>query len=225
MYAGDSDDVFVFGQPGNYEWTESWLVKTQPYIKTFQIFVSPADREPRLDYGPGTSSGPPYSYPGNGIGCWNGNAGGWESHGVIVPHLDWWTDGAVGPDGLTRGTYSVSATSVGLPAETIMTAERHKIRPYADRNISGAWDLNDVVLMGWNGDLPGQTKDTVFGAPTPTSFGSITAPYANNATFSFVDGHAAALNPIKTVNTAAGNNIVCDGTNDFLKMWDARRTQ
>ena len=223
MYTGDADDVYPFAQPGDYEWQQSWLVATQPYIKSFQIYISPADKEPRLDYGPGTSSGPPFSYPANGIACYNG---GWEPHGVILPHLGWWSDGVTGSDGKKRGTTTVSATSVGLPAETILTGERHKIRPYADRNIAGSWDLNDVNLMGWNGDLPGQKNTGIFTTPDGKSNGSITAAYSNNATFSFVDGHAAAMNPIKTVNTSAANNGDCKTDNNgFFKMWDAKRTQ
>ncbi len=214
MYANDVDDIYPYAQPGNYQFTQSWMVNAQPYMKTFQILVSPADTLPRANYGPGTSSGPPFSYPGNGTVCYDSS--GWSVHGVLNARQTWWSNYDT----------AISTTSVGLPAETILTGERHKIRPYADRDLYGAWDLNDVIFYGWVGDLPGQAVNKVFVAPIPTSNGSVTAPYANNATFSFVDGHAAAMNPSKTVNMSANSNGNCNTDNNgFFKMWDAQRTK
>jgi len=209
MYATDYDDIFTFAQPGGWEWTQSWLVNVQPYIKSFQLYMSPADAMPRS-----TWSGPPFSYPGNGMTCWDWQAGGWRMSGVFNARQSWWLN----------YTESISQTQIPLVAETIMLGERHTYRPYYNRDLNGAWDLNDIIFYGWNFDLPGQGPLPADQWTTPTNKnGSVTAPYSGVATFSFSDGHTKAMQPLKTIDGSGYNNGNCDST--FFKYWNAKRTQ
>jgi len=209
MYAGDYDDVFSWAQPGGWEWPQTWLVNVQPYIKTFQIFLSPADTEPRT-----AGTGAPFSYPGNGMVCWDWRAGGWSMHGVFNARQSWWLN----------YTETVSQTQIPLVADTIMLGERYTYKPYYNRLLGGSWDLNDVVFYGWNFDLPGQgpLPSDQWGPPTNKN-GSVSAAYSGVATFSFADGHSKALQPLRTIDSRGYNNGNCDST--FFKMWDAKRTQ
>lgn len=135
-------------------------------------------------------------------------------NGVLNARQNWWLDYQM----------TVSQTTVGLPAETILLGERHSVRAYYNRDIYGAWDLNDVVFYGWTGDLPGQgpLASDLWGPPTSKP-GSLAVPYAGSSTFTFVDGHSTASNPMKTINGSGYNNMNCDTT--YHKYWDARRTQ
>lgn len=212
MYTNDYDDTFTWAQPGNWEWAQTWLINVQPYIKTFQIFISPMDMTPRPSW-----SGPPFSYPGNSVVCWDWQVlGGWKFIGVNNARQNWWKN----------YTTDVTTTGVGLPAETVLLAERHKAyniwsNPWAQVDITGAWDSNWSTFLGWTSDLPGQGAGALWGKPT-NSPGMVSNVYNGVATFSFCDGHAAAIQPIKTVNTAGYNNGNCD--TGYFKMWDATRT-
>ena len=143
--------------------------------------------------------------------------GGWKMIGVINARQNWWKNYDT----------TVTTTGIGLPAETIVLAERHHAydiwsNPWVETTITGAWDSNWTVFLGWVSDLPGQGAGALWGKPT-NSNGMVSAVYSGVATFSFSDGHTKAMHPLETVNTAGYNNGNCD--TGFFKMWDATRTQ
>jgi prepilin-type N-terminal cleavage/methylation domain-containing protein/prepilin-type processing-associated H-X9-DG protein len=210
MYSNDQDDTWPYAQPGGWQWTDDWIINTQPYIKTFQLLLSPVDSTVRP-----TWSGPPYSYPGNGAVCWDDNTE-WTVHGLMNARQTWWSNWSA----------NFTETSVGLPSETILLGERYSVQEVNNAQITGAWDLNWVVFEGWDGDLPGQLYTNLW-VPPFNSPGSVATAFMGNATFSFADGHAAAMNPMRTVNASAADNEHCGTTSSpgYLKYWDGQRTQ
>ena len=214
MYASDNDDDFSWAQPGGWQWAQDWLINVQPYIKSFQLFLSPMDSNTRPEW-----SGPPYSYPGNGVVCWDwkDTPGGWKFIGVLNPRQSWWFNYDT----------TVSTTSVPLPADTIILSERYyaydtSTNPWTPTTITGAWDLNWITFLGWYDDLPGQGPGNMWGKPS-NSPGMVSNVYANMAVFSFTDGHTKAMNQIQTIFSGGYNNGNCD--TGFFKMWDATRTE
>ena len=211
MYATDNDDDYTWAQPGGWEWPQTWLVNVQPYIKTFQIFLSPMDATPRPAW-----SGPPFSYPGNSVTCWDwkDTPGGWKFIGVLNARQNWWFN----------WNTTVSTTGVGLPAETIILGERHhayNTSSWVETTITGAWDSNWSTFLGWDFDLPGQGQVGQWGPPTQSN-GMVSAVYSGVATFSFCDGHTKAMHPLQTINGKGYNNGNCD--TGFHYMWDATRS-
>lgn len=208
MYTNDNDDTYPYAQPGNWEWADTWLVNTQPYIKSFQLLLAPTDKGPRDDW-----SGPAYSYAGNGIVCWDWKQGGWAVHGVISPRQNWWLN----------WNQTFTTTSVSQPAETILLGERQSIKDYG-YDMRGAWDDNFNTFYGWWFDIPGQGPLGTDQWTKPTNKpGSVYTGYSGISTFSFTDGHAAAMNPLKTIDGNGYNNGNCDST--FWKYWDAQKAQ
>ncbi|MCC6730766.1 MAG: DUF1559 domain-containing protein [Chthonomonadales bacterium] len=207
MYTQDYDEILPFAQPGGWQWTQTWLVNVQPYIKSFQVYRCPSDGNARFYWNTPGDSGPAYSYPGNGVVCWDWRGGGWKIIGVLSARQSWWLDYAS----------DITLASVTTPAETILTGERHKVRPFQDRDMTGAWDLNDIIFYGWWGDLPGQGLGKLWGPPTDDP-SSVTTQHTGQGTFSFVDGHVKSMNPLRTINGSAYSNGNCDS--GFYYMWD-----
>jgi len=213
MYINDADDTFPYAQNGNWTWADTWIVNVQPYIKSFQLLLAPNDNNPRVD-----GSGPPYSYAGNGMVCWDwkDSPSGWYVHGLMSARQTWWQNWDT----------SFTSTGVGLPAETILLGERHSLDQMnpSTFEMRGAWDDNFNTFVGWTQDLPGQgpLPGDLWGKPTNKP-GTAYVGYNGVSTFSFVDGHSSALNPLKTIDGAGYNNGNCDST--YFKMWDGQRTQ
>lgn len=210
MYIQDYDESFPNAQPGGWQWTESWLVHVQPYIKSFQVLLCPSDSVKRPDW-----SGPAFSYPANGVVCfdWRDAPTGWKVIGVMSARQNWWTN----------WDQTMSLGGVGRPSETILTGERYKVTPEynlgGDDN-RGAWDLNTVAFLGWTFDIPGQGLVGQWGKPTNDP-GTVAVQHSKQSTFSFVDGHVKSMNPISTIDSSAYSNQNCDS--GFYKMWDATR--
>ncbi|RYG49232.1 prepilin-type N-terminal cleavage/methylation domain-containing protein [bacterium] len=224
MYAGDQDDTFCAqGQPNagnNWGWQMTWVMHTIPYMKNYDILRDQSDSHKGPDW-----SGPMYSFVANGVlaGACGEATWSWKFQGVINASRDWF-------DSAPR-----SGSSVGLPAESIMFAQRFKMHPnswmYAE-GIRGAFDPWATVLMGPDGvdaerSLPGQ-KNGQWSAPVGDYNGVIADVYSGTSNFAFADGHAKSMRPTQTVDIAKGvasNNAGGCANSGFLKMWDATRTQ
>ncbi len=216
MYANDYDDTFCAqGEPneGNaWGWQMTWQMHTLPYIKNFAIFHDSSDSHTGPDW-----SGPMYSYVANGViggqctPAWDG----WKFRGVINASHNWFEMTARG------------ATSVGRPSQTILLATRFKMHPESwmySEGMRGLFDPWASVLMMADGvdagkSLPGQ-ENGPWDAPVPTYAGVIETHYMGKSPFSFVDGHAAVLDPRRTVNMSATQAGGCLES-DFYDMWDA----
>jgi prepilin-type N-terminal cleavage/methylation domain-containing protein/prepilin-type processing-associated H-X9-DG protein len=212
MYVQDYDETFPFGIP-NWDWpVQTWQSNVQPYIKNLQIWLCPSDSVVRPAW-----SGPPFSYAGNAIACWDWKvANAWVYHGVFNNMQTW----------ISNWQTMVTDSAVGLPAETIMTGERYNCQPVytgiaPDLN-RGYWDGNTVVFLGWNGDLPGQGLNKMWGKPT-TDTSTAATQHTGTGTYSFVDGHVKAMRPLQTIYGSAYSNGNCDS--GYFYMWDALRTQ
>ena len=224
MYAGDVDDHFVAeGEPNaanGWGWQMTWFMHTHPYMKNYGILKDPSDSHKSPDW-----SGPAYSYPGNGIfaGKCSPSWVGWEMVGVIQSNRNW----------TLNYNSPRSATAIGLPAETILTATRFKMHPSTNiaaiEGIYSPWHATMLNSDGVDGgvSLPGQ-KNGMWAAPVGNYSGVIDDTNAGSSPFAFVDGHAKSLKPIQTVDMQKGiaaNNAGGCQESGFLKMWDATRTQ
>lgn len=202
MYAGDSDDIFPYAQPmqnpanGQWEdgagwWGQGWVFKTQPYIKNVGIFLSPGDK-PR--------TGAPWDRPGLSYAInayidefWAGK------YGAVKIGGDW-----------VSWTPSPTLGSIGRVSETIVLGERHNSDYGAKRlafngnqdghGIQGQTCFSGVEWMdAWLGPSNTPDGDRPASANWPNGrTGTVTAAWANQANFAFVDGHSKSMNPIAT---------------------------
>ena len=229
MYCGDSDDVFSYGTTGpgpnnnspstTWRWQDNWIMNSVPYIKSFELFRDSNDpHKPSAPY----DSGPGFSFVGNGLMCYD-----WQSANA------WVTQGIFAHNSQLYRNDTTSATSVALPADTILVAERYKLlTPDPNNggdNPTGVYSPNNVVVTAGYApkQLPGQM--TAAGADCPSGKPCVGGKYeiVNNfsgqGTFSFVDGHAKAMKPEQTVDYNAYSSINCDAM--AYKLWNKTRTQ
>jgi prepilin-type N-terminal cleavage/methylation domain-containing protein len=225
MYSGDADDNFVAeGEPGapDWGWQMTWQMHTYPYMKNYGILKDPSDSHKASA---SFDTGPLFSYPGNGIfaGRCSPSWGGWDMIGVIQSNRSW-TNNYNAPR---------SATSVGLPAETIVMATRFKMSPdsWMKGGIDGIYSPWAATLLNSDGvdagnSLPGQ-KNGMWAPPVGDYTGVIDASNAGSSPICFADGHAKSMKPIQTVDVQKGINYGNAGCQEsgFYKMWDATRTQ
>ena len=217
MYTQDYDETYCAqGQPAatnGWGWQMTWIYETQPYLKNYGVIRCPSDTHTLA-----ADSGPTYSVVANGVLAYDN---GWKMIGVINGSRDWFE---MAPR---------SMASVGMPAETIMLAERHKMSPQSWMNpMQGAFSPWATVLMNADGvdggnSLPGNKQgaaDSQWSAPDPNSDGAIATTHSGMSNFAFADGHVKSMKPRQTVNAnPAFSN--CAGTRAFFKMWDATRNQ
>ncbi|RYG23947.1 prepilin-type N-terminal cleavage/methylation domain-containing protein [bacterium] len=224
MYAGDQDDNFVAeGEPGpgnGWGWQMTWQMHVYPYMKNYGILKDPSDSHTGPSW-----SGPMFSYPGNGIfaGKCSPSWGGWDMIGVIQSNRSW------------TNSYNTprNATSVGLPAETIVMATRFKMSPdsWMKGGIEGIYSPWATTLLNSDGidagnSLPGQ-KNGLWAPPVSDYTGVIDATNGGSSPVAFVDGHAKSMKPIQTVDVQKGIAYGNNGCQEsgFYKMWDATRSQ
>ncbi|HEY0866309.1 MAG TPA: prepilin-type N-terminal cleavage/methylation domain-containing protein [Fimbriimonas sp.] len=226
MYAGDQDDTFVAqGEPGpgnGWGWQMTWQMYTLPYMKNYGILKDPSDghvSDP--DW-----TGPAFSYPGNGIfaGDCAPSWGGWNMIGVIQSNRSW----------VNNWNAPVGATSIPLPAETIIFATRHQMHPtsWMYPRMEGVFSCWATTLMMSDGvdngvSLPGQ-KNGPWTAPVGNYNGVIYDGYGGQSPFGFTDGHAKTMRPTQTVDMTKGiaaNNAGGCVESGYWKMWDATRAE
>jgi len=228
MYTNDYDDTFF--SPGRSiddmgGWKITWPVQELPYIKSVDIFKCPGDNYPKPtgawdteDGTPNTPKNPYTSYVANSmVGGRCGEATwAWDLIGVINGGRTWFSS-----------LSSTVATSVTLPAATIMFSTRYKTPATTDYDsMYSPWF---VSLMGADGidqgSMPGLPNGT-WGALDPTYPGTLGTSFSGKTVFAFVDGHATAMNPLQTVdaNPATGGNGGCK-TSRYFKYSNAFRTE
>jgi len=229
MYTSDYDDNFCAeGEPGpgnGWGWQMTWQMATQPYMKNFGIFLDPSDSHtnPASD---GFSTGPNFSYPGNGIfaGKCSPSWGGWDMIGVIQSNRSW-TNNYNSPR---------SATAIPLVAETIIFATRFKLSPdsWMKGGIQGVYSPWAATLLMSDGidagnSLPGQ-KNGPWSPPDGSYSGVIYDGYGGQSPVGFTDGHSKSMKPTATVDLAKGTAWGQAGgcqESGYWKLWDATRTE
>ena len=219
MYAQDYDEAFcaqgLATANNSWGWQMTWIYEAQAYIKDYNVIRCPSD-----SHDTDTTTGPRYSYVGNGALSWFNN--GWQNVGAFNASRDWF-------DSAPR-----RIASIGLPAQSLLMAERHKMPAgsWMNPKMQGAFSPWATVLMGPDGvdageSLPGQVPgkgDQTWKAPTVDADGAIATAHSGMGNFAFTDGHVKAMKPRTTVDNVAGKYT---NTNDpaFLKMWNVTRTQ
>jgi prepilin-type N-terminal cleavage/methylation domain-containing protein len=203
MYMNDSDDTFPMGSGDNgiYAQQGGWSVDTQPYMKSLAILRDPSDPMPKNTWASWYIYFNPVSISFASNGYLDDLGSGWQLYGVMGLE-----QGAEVGGWMVRGV--TPASSVNRAAESIMMGSRY--------------DGNNVFLQGdmvsgqnwWDfsgaGLLPDGTRDgtpyldasygtgATYTVNQNNRFGAIAAVYQNTALFSFVDGHAKAMNPVTT---------------------------
>ncbi|RYG45099.1 prepilin-type N-terminal cleavage/methylation domain-containing protein [bacterium] len=205
MYMGDSEDVFPMGcgNLGIYRDNGGWVIDTQPYIKSLALLRDSSDPATKNNWQDWYKyySTVTISLASNGYLDDLGDGQGWGLYGVMG-----FDQSKNQPGGwMFRGITSQSA--VNQVSDTIMLSSRF------DGNtcfLGGAmmvgvnwWDYSGAGLLpdGTRNGTPYQAPD-INGNPYTVNknnrFGAVAAPYTENGIFAFTDGHAKAMNPIKT---------------------------
>ncbi|HZO91821.1 MAG TPA: DUF1559 domain-containing protein [Chthonomonadaceae bacterium] len=217
MYAQDYDETYPMAVQN--DWNESWPVKVQPYVKSFDVFRCPDDGDRAVGAADGSTpwlttdwAGIPISYTANGYIGWNGSSN--ATFGIMSMAQSSW----VNPDIITL-------SSVGRPADTVLLTEKHN----ADVRKAGGWgNLSSfapgciiVGLDNWDtlaaNELPDGTRDPNAKYPRGRD-GSVSAHHTDMANFTFADGHVKAMHPYATRPKGGGGQ-----TPEPTDMWDARR--
>jgi prepilin-type N-terminal cleavage/methylation domain-containing protein len=220
MYMGDFDDVFPQGAGWGaiYRNNGGWILDTQPYIKSLGLLRDPSDSMPKRTWYDWYQyfSTVSISYASNGYIDDLGE--GWTLHGVMG-----WNDSKELGGWLGRGVTPQAAVSRN--AETIMIASRFDgntcFRTGAVMPGQNWWDSTGASLIpnGTRDGSPYMAPHAMTGAAYVVNknnrFGAIAAPYADMGVFAFADGHAKAMNPIKT-----NPNPVAQPENN---LWNAYR--
>src|SRR5690348_2033723 len=110
MYAQDYDETYPIGVQD--DWNESWPVKVQPYVKSYDVFRCPDDSnrtQPSWTVGWG---GVPISYTANGLIEWTGSSN--STVGLLGMAQSSWVSPSV-----------QNLASVNQPAGTVMLTEKH----------------------------------------------------------------------------------------------------
>jgi len=225
MYMGDSDDVFPVGSGCGWFYPQDggWAWDTQPYIKSLPILRDPSDPLAKTFWQTWFDKNATVgiSFASNGLQAWDGGASKWNLFGVMGMNQ--------GPQADTprcrtssqwMGNMTTNQTSVTQVASTIMLAGR-----YSGDNMFGQGDMMSGVNW-WDYTGPGLLPDGSQDGTKSYSangvvinkdqrFGAIAAVYANNGIFTFVDGHAKAMNPVATNPNPS--------TRPTENMWNARR--
>jgi prepilin-type N-terminal cleavage/methylation domain-containing protein/prepilin-type processing-associated H-X9-DG protein len=229
IYSNDHDDVLPMGC-GAWWWYPSdggWSWDVEPYLKSLPILHDSADSD-KNQFWPTWMGSPAVeiSYASNGLIVGNHNRG--------VISMAQGTDITATRGGKYTGWLDVSTisnTTVTQPAATIMYASR-----YGGQD---EWGTGDLLTneASWDYAGPGLIPDGTRPLNTPYTitansktltvnqdirFGAVSAPFANQANFSFVDGHAKSMNPVATrpIPTQIVNNAIVVSQSD---MWDAYR--
>ena len=208
MYMGDSEDVFPMGagSGGVYRDNGGWIVDTQPYIKSLSLLRDPTDSPTRRHWQDWYQyySTVSVSYASNGYLDDLGDGSGWGLYGVMG-----FNQAKDQPGGwMFRGVTAASA--VTQSADTIALASRFDGNNcfFQGAMVTGVnwWDSTGPGLLPEGN--PTKRDGTPYQAPDAKGvayvvnkdnrWGAISAPYAGNGVFSFVDGHAKAMAPVKT---------------------------
>ena len=225
IYNGDSDDVYPQGSGCGWYYPQDggWAWDTQPYIKNLPILRDPSDSFGKKNWATWFTGQPivSISFVSNGLQAWDNAAGAWDLYGVMG--MDQPKTIQTSRCGGWMGTMTAQASTITLPAESIMITTR-----YDSNDLFGQGDMMSGVNW-WDytgaGLIPDATQNgTPYYAPgtngnylvnADNRLGAVTATYAGNAPFVFTDGHAKALKPATThpdpVNKPQSN------------MWNVRR--
>lgn len=216
MYMGDSDDVFPMGFDA-VSWTGQnlWCQKIQPYAKNINIFMSPAD----------SAAGKPNSAAG---GAWAGLMLSFACNSYYGP----WVGNSFqlrGPMGLGNNGSWLQATpnsssTMSLPADTILLAEKHsedlmKLTGEAAFGNLSNFFINGIlggdVINNWPPQrIPNGTRDATLKWPNGQD-GAVSAKYAGQSVFVYVDGHAKSVKPVSTNPNPTAN--------PERNQWDGQR--
>jgi len=233
MYINDYDDRYVAGFNGdtyNGDWGEylsngtdehvKWDFNVMPYIKSINLFFSPADSLA------GKTLVSTESWAGVGISyATNGYLQGWNSgfnlHGPMgIVGWQGWLNSADGQMG------SLNSGQITQPASTILLAEQdaddvQKASPCCgggNWSAYGPWNvINDLADNVWGPTAIPHGEDVPL---NPSVFdkaqqGAVSIKYSGQTPFVFCDGHAKSMVPVATdpnMNLQPQNN-----------MWDGLR--
>jgi prepilin-type N-terminal cleavage/methylation domain-containing protein/prepilin-type processing-associated H-X9-DG protein len=228
LYLADYDDTYPMGAGACwwYPTDGGWSLDTRPYIKNLPLLRTPddpLDKNGWLGWLRSDPNGVPISFASNGLIRWNGSQN--ENFGLmtLVQNIP----AAANRCGASpwMGNTIVNATSVGLPADTIMLATRY--------NSQITWGMGDMITgvdwwdgSGHGGLIPDGSRNgnpytasnwdgQTFTINRNNRNGAVSAGYANKAVFAFADGHAAVLDPVQTNPN--------EGAQPQLNKWNAKR--
>ncbi len=216
MYAEDYDEAYPTGMDSC--WTSAWPSKTQPYVKSIDIFTCPSGRG-----GTGWPAKPwrgvPIDYAANGLIGLSEDGSHFEPAGPmpLMQPADQpcgWMQNAPG---------AMLMSQVGKMTETVLVTEKHNDE--VNKGPAWAWApgntsnfigsvFDDDFYFAAAGAIPDGTRaagNTYDQGPN----GAVTVKHSGKANFVFCDGHVKTWLPSQTnpdpINHPEWN------------MWDARR--
>ncbi len=199
MYAQDYDETFPLAIQRN--WSTSWAITAQPYIKSYDVFRCPSDGARNVQaawMGVGISYGANMNWGGSGTAPWG-------PMGAVSSWLNY---------------PSPSLAAIGQPSNTILLAERFNSDCLAVTQVGNPTNYRADFVTGTylNSITPANIPDgTRPAAAYPNGpNGAVTAKHSDMSNFLFCDGHVKAMRPAST------NPDPRTRLNDNL--WDARRS-
>ena len=212
IYVTDVDDQFPsgFGSP-TWQSGDLWVQKVQPYVKNIGLLASPADTQALQIASIGSWAGVGISFASNAYyGDWccapDWNAGYILKGPMGVDNNEWpWMHGG-----------SNNGSSMSVPADTILLAEKHGDDIAAwnqlhgnDPNQRGNYSAfgPNAIIAGHNIDgapgwgpykEPDGTRNPTSGLFNDGPDGAVSHKYSGVACFVYIDSHAKAKKPSAT---------------------------
>ena len=202
QYTQDYDEIYPVGI-GN-DWSRTWPVLVQPYVKNLNVFMCPSDAKANV----GSWAGITTSYAANGEMEWVWN-------GVSAPAT---LLGPVGDEWM--GMASLKLSQIPKPSESILISEKWSSDVVAAGDAGGVtsgFGGNSMIMSGLNWSYTGTNIPD--GTRSGTAFqtgknGAVSAGHLDTANFLFCDGHVKAMKPYTTNLTGWWNSP---------NMWNATR--
>lgn len=209
QYTQDYDETYPFNVHSQ-DWQNGWVSKALPYMKDLRVFMCPSDSDagvPAPEDHTAKWAGVMMSVAANGLygsnwccsPTWDN---GFPFQGLIGIGGETWLD---------KGNGSQPEANIGLPAQTILLAEKHSAKsrwPGAFRaGVASNFGPNSTFLgpvtggTGWGEmHIPDGTKAMAESAPNARDgrHGAVSVHNNGMSNFLFADGHAKAMKPEQT---------------------------
>jgi len=188
QYTQDYDELYPMGIGG--DWSRTWPVLVQPYVKSLGVFMCPSDAQANQSSWAGITT----SYAANGEVEWV-----WDPVTSTAPPA---LLGPIGDEWM--GFSSLKLARIGKPSESVLISEKWRsdvVTAGDSMGVPSGFDANCMIMSGVSWSYTGTNIPD--GTRSGTAFqsgknGAVSAGHLDTANVLFCDGHVKAMKPYTT---------------------------